>query len=338
LPTAYFCGSFKPKSKPFHKIIKKMNTNEKNKSSLYAILSIALMVGGGILLSWTLNDLYPGTSALVTLSLALFSVFIYLFGANWIGRSIKKRTAHHSYKEVNGGILFAFLLIATGALIICFNTELLTPVWKPFFISWQMLLFVIGAISLCRGHFIWGTLFSVAGIFLLVEKAPNFIRYEHFTSTFWPVIFIVIGIVIVLSFFKRPQFIAKWHIGGKCLDSDISNETENNDGKINYRLAFSGTEQVILDPVFRGGTIDVTFGGMELDLRHTSLAEGKTVLHVNVTFGGVEISAPDTWDIELVSKTFAGATTDDRRKKADLDRTRKLVIVSKCSFGGIEIK
>jgi predicted membrane protein len=319
-----------------------MDTNNQKKSTLYAIASIALMIGAGFLLSQTLNVLYPATPAYATLSLALLSVFIYILGATWSGKSIRKRNIRHSCKEINDGILFACLLIAAGALMVCFNTELLNPVWKPFFLSWFMLLFVAGAVSLCRQHFISGTILSALGVFFLTGKAasifPDITGFEQFTATYWPAIFILIGLVIVFSFFKRPNIFIKWQLGGKDSDDYVTNETENKEGKINYRLTFSGTEQVILDPVFKGGVIDVTFGGMELDLRHTSIAEGTTVLHVNVLFGGVEISLPDAWEVELVSKTFAGGTTDSRLKRTDRDRSRKLVIVTKCSFGGIEIK
>ena len=319
-----------------------MNTNEKNRSLLFAVLSFVLMFGGGILLCWTINDLYGSTSALVTLMSAFVSLFIYILGASIIGRSIRFRNVIHSQDDRQNGILFAFLLIAAGALMICFNTELLNPVWKPFFLSWQMLLLVIGLVSICRSRFIWGILITAVGVFFLSEKAaviyPNVIRYEHFASTYWPAIFIVLGIIIVLSFFIRPTKCGKRHPKGNWIDDYKPDENENEDGKINYRFVFGGTEQVILDPVFKGGTIDITFGGIALDLRRTSLAEGKTFLYINAVIGGVEMRAPDTWDIEIQNKSTIGGVTDSRLKHLDRDHTRKLVIVSKCTLGGIEIK
>ena len=320
-----------------------MSTNEKNKNWLIVILSIVLMVGGSILLSWTLNDLYGATSALVTLLLALSSVFIYILGAALIGRGVRKtKINHHPKNELEDGIMFAFLLIAAGALMICFNTELLEQVWKPFFLSWQMLVFVVGAIGISRLHFIWGTLFSAAGVFFLVEKAtviyPNIIQQKNFTATYWPIIFIVLGIVIVLSYFIRPKKGCGRHLKGNWIDDYVPNENENDDGKINYRFVLSGTEQVILDPVFKGGSIETVLGGVELDLRRTSLAEGKTMLYINNVLGGVEIAAPDNWDIEIVSKTFAGGVFDSRRFKTETDSSRKLVIMAKCILGGITIK
>ena len=319
-----------------------MSTDEKNKNWLIASLSILLMTGGCILLNWTINDLFLTTSMSVTLLLSLLSVLIYVIGASLIGRSIRKRIAFHSHGDLEGSMLLAFLLIALGLLMIGFNTELLNPVWKSFFLSWQMLLFVLGAISISRSHFIWGIILSAAGMFFLIEKAtviyPNVIRYEHFTATFWPVVLIVLGITTVLSFFIRPQKCCRRHYKGNWKDDYIPYENENNDGKINFRFLFSGTEQVILDPVFKGGTIEATFGGLQLDLRRTSLAEGKTTLYINAVFGGIEIAAPNNWDIEIISKTFAGGVSDTRFKNLDTDHSRQLILIAKCTFGGITIK
>ena len=320
-----------------------MSTNEESKNWLIVILSIVLMVGGSILLGFTINDLYSTISAFLALSLSLSSVFIYILGASLIGKGLRKRKVNHPGNDLEDGIMFAFLLIAAGALMVGFNTELLNPEWKKFFLSWQMVVFVIGSATISRLHFFWGALFSAAGVFFLVEKAtavyPAIIHYENFTATYWPVILIVLGVIIALSFFIRPKKSCGSHSKGKWTDDCMSNENENNDGKINYRFVLSGTEQVILDPVFKGGTIETVLGGLELDLRHTSLAEGKTMLHINTVLGGVEIKAPEDWNIELVSKSVAGGVFDERRSTAvDKDHSRKLVIVAKCTLGGITIK
>ena len=77
---------------------------------------------------------------------------------------------------------------------------------------------------------------------------------------------------------------------------------------------------------------------MELDLRRTSLAEGDTFLYVKAVFGGVEITAPDNWDIEIHSKGFVGGVSDSRVKNIEKDHTKKLIIIAQSTFGGIEIK
>ena len=336
---------------------------KKNKSLLLAMFSIALMIGGGVLLSWTINVLYGACTSFVTLSLILLAVFVYVSGSALLGHSFRKEKVHnaqnsakstchskggtrlvlhYSHEGIDSGVLIAFLFIAAGGLLLCFNSEMFNPIWKSFFFSWPMLAFVIGAICICRRHIITGIVAAAVGVFFLIEKAsliyPHDIQVERLMSNFWPAVFIVAGIVIILSFIIRPKACCNRHTKGNWYEDYTPDENENNDGKINYRFVFGGTEQVILDPVFKGGSIDVTFGGMELDLRRTALAEGTTTLHVNTVFGGVEIKAPDTWDIEVISKAFAGGVSDSRAKYMDIDRSRKLVIYAKSSFGGITIK
>ena len=320
-----------------------MNTNKKNKSLLYALLSIVLMIAAGFLLSQTINVLYRELSAIATLSLSLLSVFLYAAGVTLMTQSFRKIKVYYSRDNVDFTVQLAFLLIASGALLLCFNTGLLNPVWKSFIFSWPMLLLVMGAISVCRFHFITGIICAGAGKFFLIERKahvifPNDIQVEQLISYFWPAMIIVLGIAILLYFIIGPKRCCKSQHKGNWKDEFITSANENNDGKINFRFVFSGTEHVILDPVFKGGTIDATFGGLELDLRRTSLAEGDTFLYVNAVFGGVEITAPDTWNIEIKSNSFAGGVSDSRVKMAEKDRTRKLIIIAKCTFGGITIK
>jgi len=319
-----------------------MNTTKKNNSVLYAMLSIALMIGSGFLLFLTINRMYGVSSAFATLSLSLLAIFLFVAGASLMRIINPKEKLNYSFNEKDGGIQIALLLIAAGSLLLCFNTELLNPVWKSFFFSWPMLVFVIGALCICKSHLIFGLIVAACSIFFMIDKAaviyPNEMVIEQLTANFWPAIFIISGVVIFIYIITKPKSYLNWHCKGNWKENYAAEENENKDGKINYRFVFSGTEQVILDPVFKGGTIETTFGGMELDLRRTTLAEGNTYLYINTTFGGVDIMAPDTWDIELKSHSFAGGVTDSRIKHLEIDRTRKLIIVAKSTFGGITIR
>jgi len=340
-----------------------MNTTKKNKSMLLAIPAIVLMICSGFLFSWTINDLYGISSAFVTLSLSLLAIMLYVAGSAFMGKNLSKGKKinaldntfltckqHESEKFVllyashgiASGVMIAFLLIAVGALLLCFNMDLFPSVWKSFFFSWPMLLFVIGTICICKFHFFTGIIAVTASFFFLLEKAstiyPHDIQAELIISSFWPAVFILAGVVIILSFIIRPKIFSYRHPKGNWKEDFVAGKSENNDGKIDYHFVFCGTEQVILDPVFKGGSIEVVFGGMELDLRRTSLAEDTTTLYVKAVFGGVEIKAPDTWYIEIISDSLAGGVSDSRSKHAEIDRTRKLVIYAKSTFGGISIK
>ena len=111
-------------------------------------------------------------------------------------------------------------------------------------------------------------------------------------------------------------------------------------GVIDIEVIFGGSEQVYLDPEFRGGKISSVFGGVKLDLRRTGLPEGVTYLKVESVFGGIEIDAPEEWVIEIQNSSVFGGFTDKRLPAINpgyIDG-RKLVIKADNVFGGGEIK
>ena len=314
---------------------------ENKRNVFFAITSIILMIGGGLLLCQTLNVYYHSLAPFAVIALSFLSVFLYVAGAALMGMCVT-RNNYRYMDDMNGGIVFALLLVATGLLLLGFNTRFLPVVLKSFFFSLPMILFVIGSICLCKRHLIWGIILIALGKYFLLSKIekvfPDALVIDQFLSVYWPVVIILFGIIIMLSIITNSKNFCV-HTKVKWKKDNIPNENENHDGKINYKFTFSGTEQVILDPVFRGGNIDITFGGMDLDLRRTTLAEGDTYLYINVVFGGLEITVPDHWDVELRQNRFAGGIEDSRKNhNTEKDLTRKLIIVAKCSFGGIDIK
>jgi hypothetical protein len=323
-----------------------MNTNRNQKNLPAALLAIGLMIGSGVLLKWTITGLYYSSpSALTVILPAIASVLIYILGASFFGRHIQNGK-YRSRGGLYNGVMFAFLLIAGGILMLAFNLNLFSRIWRTFLFSWPMLLFVLGAVHIGRNRYTPGVILSAIGGFFLMKRAsvifPDDLLLEQFETTYWPALIVLSGLFILLGILIGPgrfglrRHSASWR---DPYGAATSAEAENNDGKINYQVFFNGaSEQVILDPVFRGGTIDVTFGGMELDLRRTTLAEGDTFLYVKATFGGVEITVPDHWYIEIHPKGFIGGTSDSRIKTIERDTSRKLILIAKATFGGIDIK
>ena len=318
-----------------------------NKTVLLSVLALAIMVGGGLLVGWTVNSLSLSVDPGFTFIVVLASVLFYVAGATWMGRIVMQRGEHGKVGGFHSGILFALLAIGTGILLLCFNGGVLTIAWKWFFISWPMLLFVLGCCELCKIHYIPGIVLISLGAFFLVprfsEIFPGALFNGQFLSTWWPVFIIIGGLLIFFSILFKPKqliFIHTHHRHAKgCRDNNHSTtQEENKDGKINYQCIFSGMEQVILDPIFKGGNIEVVFGGIELDLRRTSLPEGETFLYVRAVFGGVEIKTPENWHIEIRSESFLGGVSDERPKSQQIDFSGKLIIVANAVFGGVSIE
>jgi len=315
-----------------------------NTSVLLSVLAFALMACSGLLMGWTINVLSHLIDTGLIFILVLASVFLYIAGASWMGRIIVRGGEYWKFGGFHNGITFALLVVGVGFLLLCLSGGVFPIAWKYFFISWPMLLFVLGCSALCRIHYGSGIILTAIGIFFLAPRFsgifPGTALDGQFLSTWWPVFIIFGGFLIFFSILLKPKklFRVHCHTKGSWEDNHVTTQSENNDGKINYKFVFSGTEQVILDPVFKGGNIETVFGGMELDLRRTSLSEGETFLYVKSVFGGVEIKAPEDWHIEIRSDSFFGGVTDDRPKSQHIDYAKKMIIVANATFGGMVIK
>ena len=84
--------------------------------------------------------------------------------------SVEKRCNYHRMKK----FAFGFVVVLAGALLLAFNFELLPLAWKPI-VSWQMLLIVLGIVSLIgregRGP---GSYLFLSGDFSWVRKCMTF--------------------------------------------------------------------------------------------------------------------------------------------------------------------
>jgi hypothetical protein len=187
---------------------------------LQAILSIALMIGSGALLVWTLNTLRATVGAFGVMTLILMAILIFTIGAAWMGRLAYHASSYNQHRHYHShhGIIFALIIIAVGALLLAFNTGFLPVVWKGFFFSWPMALLVFGAIELfSERHFVSGIILIAVGKFFLVDKLsliyPQDAIFVQFTSTYWPVLFIIVGILIFLQLLLKPKRLFFHHYG-----------------------------------------------------------------------------------------------------------------------------
>ena len=97
--------------------------------------------------------------------------------------------------------------------------------------------------------------------------------------------------------------------------------------------------QIVLDPVFKGARLKLTFAGTVLDLRKTTLAAEETYIDVESSFGGLELYLPEHWIvIDKVTPVFAGVEDKRFRPVTESDTTHKLIIRGSIQFSGIEIK
>lgn len=232
-----------------------------------------------------------------------------------------------------GKYLVALLFILSGVLLLARNVGWIDVETFNRVVSWQMLLIVLGLFQLLKGRYLGGTiLIVVGGVFML--SGLGLWTFISAGVLIWPVALIAVGIYFLFS----PRKHTDWKHRMRGRFSSNANQYNSADGFLHSDVTFSGVRQVVLDEVFKGGTIRNSFAGTLIDLRRTTIAEGETFVDLDCTFGGVEIYMPSDWRVDLRCHTLFGACEDKRFQSAVIDQSRVLVIRGDVSFGGVEIK
>lgn len=237
-------------------------------------------------------------------------------------------------------------LIAAGIVIILNNMGILAYSVRRIVVSWQMLLVVLGIVGLGRKNYSGGIILLLVGIFFLVPMFPGLHLGASFTKNFWPALLVVCGILMIAKTGNGSNHLHIRYTDGGDYPQDENPkhhsrayDTYSEDGYINQKFVFTGSEQVFTGPVFKGGSIEVVFGGTNLDLRNANLPDDQDAyLRIKGTFGGVCIQLPPDWRVEVRNTSFLGGVTDARPRGVARTSSRKLILDIECAFGGGEIR
>ena len=224
---------------------------------------------------------------------------------------------------------FGVVIILAGLVLLSYNFGIITHGWKNIIFSWQMLLIVIGVVSLLsRENWVPGViLVSVGGFFLLPKL---FFLPDNFVHNFWPLVLIGAGFLIIFRVFPRRSWRSRETTG----TDRISRE-----GVIHEEVIFSESKQRITSQDFRGGHIHCVFGSMEVDLTQAKMAEGTHYLDLSVVFGGITVIVPADWKVEMKLSSVLGGFADKRTYIREVtDPSRVLIIKGNAVFGGGELK
>jgi len=243
------------------------------------------------------------------------------------------------------GIVFGILLILLGGLLIGKNFGIV-PNLNSIIISWQMLLIVIGIVSLSkRSYFTGFCLILVGGFFIIPKLAVVFPCSfawvsSNFVCEYWSLLLITAGIFIIVHWLLAPCRWSKWEhkMFGHHHHCKHGEKQYEINGEFSKTHVFSAGEYIVLEPEFKGGDLKVTFGASEIDLRRTSLPEGDTYLEIKAVFSGIVLLVPDSWKIESRMECVFAGIADKRPVINNVDTSRRLILVGSCVFSGCEIK
>jgi predicted membrane protein len=224
---------------------------------------------------------------------------------------------------------FGIVIILAGLVLLAYNFGYVTSGWKNIIFSWQMLLIVIGVVSLLsRENWVPGIILVSVGAFFLLPKL--FFLPDNFVHNFWPLVLIGAGFLIIFRVFPRRAWRSR---------QEGSAERISREGVIHEEVIFGESKQRVTNQDFRGGHVHCVFGNVELDLTQAKLAEGTHALDLSVAFGGITVIVPADWKIEMKMTSILGGFADKRTYIKEItDPSRVLIIKGNAVFGGGELK
>lgn len=227
-----------------------------------------------------------------------------------------------AWHKVKSTIIIGIMLVIIGVVFLLRNYEVyLFPID---FLTWEYFLILFGALLFTLSdNKTAGIIFIAIGLFNLVPEL-------------WPIIFILIGAYIL---FRRGSSRSYFHY--KYFDrKDTASENEKSNDILEDVNIFGGGNKTINTDNFKGGSAVSIFGGSEINLLGSKLADGENTLEITAIFGGSTLLIPSDWKVELDVVSIFGGFSDKRRKDPNIvyNMNKVLIVKGLCLFGGGEIK
>jgi cell wall-active antibiotic response 4TMS protein YvqF len=186
--------------------------------------------------------------------------------------------------------------------------------------GWPLVVVAVGAFKALQapagGQRALGVGLLVLGIFFQVQMLLtwNFRRV-------WPLLLVLFGGLLLWRAFDRRM--------EARAESDSPGLAE---------LAFiGGAKRVMRTSSFGGGYVTVVMGGIEVDLRQSSMASSPSYLDVFALWGGIEIRVPPEWRVDAKGVPLIGGFEDKTQTPLDASAAPRLVVRGQAVMGGVEI-
>ncbi len=256
---------------------------------------------------------------------------------------LDERMQRHSMRAArHSGTRFSIILIVVGLVFLAVNTGLFPTMYQPLFSSWPIWLVFGGLYFLLDCSWFTGLTLLTIGTFYIIPEIgavnPALNIPENFRHLYWPALLVVAGVYFILSRKYGKHCLTRFNFQKK-FDNFNNTTMSSEDGYLNINASFDSHKNIVIDPIFKGGNVECSFGEVVLDLRKTALAEGKSFLNVNCSFGTIVIIVPSNWNVQMQGDT-AFSSFEDRRYAPSYNPNSgsSLLIQGKCSFGEVKLK
>lgn len=159
-----------------------------------------------------------------------------------------------------------------------------------------------------RTAWLGATLIVLGALFLL--DSTGILRISDFFQTYWPLLLVVWGIVILLRRDSRHKNASgpETSFAGR-VEGQVSSET------LDTANVFGEVDIRVTSTAFKGGSATTVFGEVFVDCRSGGLADGEHRLRVSSVFGRSRIYVPPGTAVYVSAHTlFGDASVFDQKK------------------------
>jgi predicted membrane protein len=223
--------------------------------------------------------------------------------------------------RISGRLVAGALLIFFGVLFTLDNMGVLDA--GDVLTYWPVILIAVGVLKIIQppreGHRKLGYVLLALGVFFQLQ----ILGLTHMRSA-WPFILVVIGGFLV------------W----RALGRSAGPPTAESSSELSEFAIMGGVHRVVESSDFRGGEATAIMGAVELDLRGSTIATSPAVIDVFALWGGIEITVPPEWKVDVKAMPILGGLENKARSSVrdSSAPTQELIIRGTAIMGGIEIK
>lgn len=198
--------------------------------------------------------------------------------------------------------LVAGLMVAMiGVIELAENLELLDgfrvyPVFWPVAFGALAIAFLVGRSGHPSRH--WGWLFALLAVVAVLQGFEVAIPINPF-ALLWPTVLLVAGYALVRRALRGP-----------------ATRRPDDGTTVSSFAMMAGLERTNRSETFRGGDLTAVMGGVGLDLRGARLDPEGATIEVFALWGGIELTVPEGWRVELDVVPLLGGF-EDRTRASD---------------------
>lgn len=220
--------------------------------------------------------------------------------------------------RITGRVIIGGLLIFFGVIFTLDNLGVFDA--GDIFDYWPMILVAVGLLKVLQpreeGQRAFGIVLIAIGAFLQLQMLA-------YTPWVWPVLLLVAGAFLV------------WRSLGRKVEGEPVRAREAADLAV-----MGGVNRVVDSRDYRGGEATAVMGAVELDLRGSTIVTSPAILDVFALWGGIEITVPPEWKVEVRGVPILGGFENKARSTVQGGGVPEqlLVVRGTALMGGVEIK